>query len=59
LPAEAATRLGHLKSPRGGATITDGPALSIGSRGTLNVDRLEMPLPFVVRACDEKGWYLV
>jgi methyl-accepting chemotaxis protein len=36
----------------GGALIRGGPALSTGSRGTLDVDRIGVKLPFVVRAAD-------
>jgi methyl-accepting chemotaxis protein len=36
----------------GGASILDGPALSPGSRGTLDVDRVGVPLPFVVRGME-------
>jgi methyl-accepting chemotaxis protein len=35
-----------------GAAITDAPSLSIGARGSLEVDRIAMPLPFVVRSTD-------
>jgi hypothetical protein len=34
----------------GGAAVSEGPALPIGTRGTLEVDRLGVVLPFVVRA---------
>jgi methyl-accepting chemotaxis protein len=41
-------RLTDLSS--GGAAVADGPALSVGSTGTLQADRIGVPLPFVVRA---------
>jgi methyl-accepting chemotaxis protein len=37
----------------GGAAISEGPALSIGTRGTLDIDRLGVPLPFTVRSNDD------
>jgi methyl-accepting chemotaxis protein len=37
----------------GGASIGDGPALTPGTRGTLDIDRLGVPLPFVVRSNED------
>jgi hypothetical protein len=37
----------------GGAAVSEAPALSIGSRGTLDIDRLGAPLPFVVRSNED------
>ncbi|HEY1934028.1 MAG TPA: methyl-accepting chemotaxis protein [Acetobacteraceae bacterium] len=42
----------------GGASIRGGPALSPGSRGTLQVERIGMTLPFVVRAADDEVSHL-
>jgi methyl-accepting chemotaxis protein len=42
----------------GGALISGGPALSMGSRGTLDVDRISIKLPFVVRAADGEALHL-
>jgi hypothetical protein len=42
----------------GGALIKGGPALSIGTRGTLDVDRIGVKLPFVVRAADGEASHL-
>jgi methyl-accepting chemotaxis protein len=38
----------------GGAAITDASPLPIGVRGSLDVDRIGMTLPFVVRSADDK-----
>jgi methyl-accepting chemotaxis protein len=37
----------------GGASVADGPALPVGSRGTLEADRIGTSLPFVVRAAGD------
>jgi methyl-accepting chemotaxis protein len=42
----------------GGALIRGGPALSTGSRGTLDVDRIGVKLPFVVRVADGEALHL-
>jgi methyl-accepting chemotaxis protein len=42
----------------GGAMISGGPALSTGTRGTLDVDRIGVKLPFVVRTVDNEGSHL-
>jgi len=36
----------------GGAAISDAHTLPVGTRGSLEVDRIAMPLPFVVRSVD-------
>ena len=38
--------------------ISGGPALSTGTRGTLDVDRIGVKLPFVVRTVDNEGSHL-
>jgi hypothetical protein len=43
----------------GGAAVSEAPALSIGSRGTLDIDRLGAPLPFVVRSNEDGLLHLV
>jgi len=40
---------------RGGASISGGTALSVGTRGTVEMDRIGMPLPFVVRSGDSEA----
>ncbi len=42
----------------GGALIRGGPALSVGNRGTLEVDRISVKLPFVVRAAAGEASHL-
>ncbi len=41
-----------------GALIRGGPELSTGSSGTLDVDRIGVKLPFVVRDADGKALHL-
>jgi len=41
-----------------GAAVTASPPLPIGTRGTLEVDRFGMPLPFVVRATENETMHL-
>lgn len=43
---------------KGGALVTGGPVLPVGARGTLEGDRVGMPLAFVVRACGEEGLHM-
>lgn len=42
----------------GGAAISGGPALAVGTRGMLDVDQVGMKIPFVVRAADETMQHL-
>ena len=42
----------------GGALITDGPVLPTGSRGMLDVDRIGMKLPFIVRGANGGSLHL-
>jgi len=42
----------------GGAFITGGPTLSAGSRGMLDVDRVGVKLPFIVRVADGGALHL-
>ncbi len=42
----------------GGAAVSRGPALPTGTRGTLEVDRIAMKLPFVVRPADDELLHL-
>jgi len=42
----------------GGASISGGPELPIGTRGMLDVDRIGVPLPFVVRTADDEALHL-
>jgi len=42
----------------GGALIRGGPALLPGARGTLDVDRIDVKLPFVVRIADHEASHL-
>jgi hypothetical protein len=37
----------------GGAAITNAPALRIGMRGRMEVDRVGLPLPFMVMSVDD------
>jgi len=38
----------------GGASITGGPAVPAGTRGTLDADRVGISLPFVVRSAPSR-----
>ena len=42
----------------GGAAVSGGPTLPIGTSGTLDVDRVAMKLPFIVRSVDDKATHL-
>jgi methyl-accepting chemotaxis protein len=42
----------------GGAAVSGGPTLSIGTRGTLEVERIAMKLPFVVRAVEDQTLHM-
>jgi methyl-accepting chemotaxis protein len=38
-----------------GAQLGEAPALEVGARGTISLDGIAMPLPFVVRSADHRG----
>jgi methyl-accepting chemotaxis protein len=42
----------------GGAMIEGGGALAVGASGTLEMERIGMPLPFMVRATDKAGLHV-
>jgi hypothetical protein len=41
--------------PETGAQFCDAPALAPGEYGTISLDRVAMPLSFVVRGADHRG----
>jgi len=43
----------------GGAAVQDGPKLPAGTRGTLEADRIGLPLAFAVRASEGDALHLV
>jgi methyl-accepting chemotaxis protein len=53
------TRSGQLTNiSEGGVSVTGSPALPVGSRGTLEADRIGMKLPFIVRAWENDTLHL-
>jgi methyl-accepting chemotaxis protein len=43
---------------KGGAFVTGGPVLPAGTRGSLDIDQIGVPLPFVVRTVIDKALHL-
>ena len=59
MPGQATQNARIVNLSEGGAAISDAPPLPIGARGSLEVDRIGMKLPFIVRSADDEATRVV